>query len=101
VLPVHCLNQLLMSLPRMIQAALQRSHADPSLRLVHPMPRFGAERGECDAAGLLQYILTLETAAGFAVSFPATEGRLAELANAVVDDVVGVEPVSAVAYLNY
>jgi hypothetical protein len=37
VLPLESLNQLLMTLPKMVQMALQRSHADDSLRLVHAL----------------------------------------------------------------
>jgi hypothetical protein len=85
---------------RRTQAALQRGHSHPSLRPVHPVTLSDVAQGECDADGTLQYILTLETAGGFAVSFSAPRGRLSELAQAVADVAVAAELVPAVAHLN-
>lgn len=87
VLPTDCLSQLLMTLPRMVQAALRASHGDASLRLVHPLAGFRFEAGEADAAGRQQFILTLETGDGFSVAFCAPEPLLASVAQSISDDI--------------
>ncbi len=43
ILPAQCLNQLLMTVPRMIETALRNSQGDKSLRYVHPMESFTLE----------------------------------------------------------
>ena len=86
VLPLGCVTQLLMTLPQLIQRALQRSHGDASLRLVHPLSGYTLERGLRDGDGQ-QYILTLQTEGGFGVSFAAREGSLSMLAHGLTADV--------------
>ncbi len=88
VLPTACLNQLLMSLPRMVEAALRNGHGDDSLRVVHPLDRYKIELGESTADGTQQYILTLETGGGFAVSFVASAELLASFARSIFGDVL-------------
>jgi hypothetical protein len=65
VLPFDALTGLLMTLPRMLQTALDTRFADGSLRFVQQLNRWVLEQAECDA-GL---ILTLATRDGFEVAF--------------------------------
>jgi hypothetical protein len=88
ILPTECLTQLLMSLPGMVQKALRNRHGDDSLRLAHPLESFNVEVGETSATGTRQYILTLATAGGFAVSFSGSDSDLASLGGAISSDVV-------------
>ena len=87
VLPTDCLTQLLMSLPGMVQKALRNRHGDDSLRLAHPLEGFNVEVGEASASGTPQYILTLSTSGGFAVSFSGSDSDLASLGGAICSDV--------------
>ncbi len=88
VLPTQCLTQLLMSLPDMVQKALRNRHGDDSLRLAHPLESFNVELGEPSPAGTPQYILTLATSGGFAVSFSGSHSDLASLGGAICGDIV-------------
>ena len=87
-LPTDCLTQLLMSLPGMVQKALRNRSGDDSLRLAHPLESFHVELGETSGSGARQYILTLSTAGGFAVSFSGSDTDLASLGGAICNDVV-------------
>ena len=87
VLPSTCVNQLLMTLPRMVQTALRASHGDDSLRLVYPLEHFTLEMGEIDAQGERQFILTLKTGGGFSVAFSAAAQSLACLGRSIIHDV--------------
>jgi hypothetical protein len=87
VLPTDCLTQLLMSLPGMVQKALRNRHGDDSLRLAHPLDSFNVEAGEALASGARQYILTLCTSGGFAVSFSGSDTDLASLVGAISSNV--------------
>jgi hypothetical protein len=88
VLPTDCLTQLLMSLPGMVQKALRNRHGDDSLRVAHPLDSFNVEAGEALASGARQYILTLCTSGGFAVSFSGSDTALASLVGAISSNVV-------------
>ena len=88
VLPTACVNQLLMSLPRMVQTALRNAHGDDSLRVAHPIESYRIELGEPSAAGVPQFILTLETSGGFAVSFAASGELLGGVARSIFGDVL-------------
>jgi hypothetical protein len=88
VLPTDSLTQLLMSLPEMVQKALRNRHGDDSLRLAHPLESFNVEAGEASASGSRQYILTLSTSGGFAVSFSGSATDLASLGSAIRSDVL-------------
>jgi hypothetical protein len=92
VLPTDCLTQLLMSLPAMVQKALRNRHGDDSLRLAHPLESFDVEAGEALASGSRQYILTLCTSGGFAVSFSGSDTDLASLVGAISSHVVPLSP---------
>lgn len=87
-LPTLCLNQLLMTLPHIIQAALRRSRNDAGLRLAHPLERYRFEQGERNAAGEMRYILTLYTDKDFHVSFAVSQDLLASIAYSIVEDVI-------------
>lgn len=87
VLPTDCLTQLLMSLPGMVQKALRNRHGDDSMRLAHPLESFNVEVGETPASGTPQYILTLCTAGGFAVSFSGSGSDFASLGGAITSDI--------------
>jgi hypothetical protein len=65
VLPFDALTGLLMTLPRMLQTALDARFADGSLRFVQRLGRWALEQAESDA-GL---ILKLGTRNGFEVAF--------------------------------
>ena len=87
VLPTDCLTQLLMSLPGMVQKALRNRHGDDAVRFAHPLESFNVEVGETSASGTPQYILTLCTSGGFAVSFSGSDSDLASLGRAICSDV--------------
>jgi hypothetical protein len=87
VLPAQCLNQLLMSIPKMIQKAIQNRYKDDALRLVYALKEFNVELGETNTAGVDQFILTLATAEGFSVSFSASEQQLTSMGATIAEDV--------------
>ena len=79
VLSTDALRSLIMSLPRVMQQALQLRYRDPSLRLVYPLGPWRLE-ASTDPERLL---LTLSTTDGFEVTFSVpsdTLGRFAEAA---------------------
>ena len=88
VLPTGCVNQLLLTLPRIIQAALRRGRNDDSLRLAHPLERFEIEVGERNVEGEVHYILTLHTDRDFHVSFAAPKNLLGRMAFSIVEEVL-------------
>jgi hypothetical protein len=65
VLPFDALSSLLMTLPRMLQSALDARFPDGSLRVVQQLARWKLEQKAADD-GL---ILSLETRDGFEVAF--------------------------------
>ena len=88
VVPTECLNQLLMSVPRMIKTALRNRGGDDSLCLAHPLESYRIDLAEPDAGGAQQVILTLDTGGGFSVSFSVTTDTLVQLAQSISEDVV-------------
>jgi hypothetical protein len=64
-LPIECINQMLMTLPHVINRALRSRHRDNSFRLVFPLADWRLER----ISGDPRLILTLATDDGFEVSF--------------------------------
>ena len=76
-LPLEAISGLLMTLPRILQRALD-ARGDGSSRVVQPL---GAWRLE-QAAGDGRLILTLTTPDGFAVTFALAPGELAAMAEA-------------------
>jgi hypothetical protein len=69
VLPFDALTGLLMTLPRMLQSALDERFPDGSRRVVHPLGPWQLER----AAGDHGLILKLGTPDGFEVAFSMRE----------------------------
>jgi hypothetical protein len=67
--PIECLTSLIMTLPRMVTAAVQRQQKDPTLRVTFPLEQFEVEL----SPDLDTRILTLTTPDGFAVSFSLSE----------------------------
>src|ERR1700760_2355874 len=65
VLPFDTLTSLLMTLPRMLQTALDTRFSDGSLRLVQPLGTWRIEQAEA-TSGL---VLRLATPDGFEVAF--------------------------------
>lgn len=91
VLPSDCANQLMMSLPTMVETALRNSHGDDSLRLVHSLEGFNIElSAERNADGEAQLILTLQTGGGFRVSFVGSGDVLEGLARSIFGDALPV-----------
>ena len=87
ILPAACVNQLLMTLPRMVETALRNSHGDDSLRFVHPIESFSLELAEPKAGGEPQVILTIATGGGFKASFGASEEVMMRLGHSVIHDI--------------
>lgn len=87
-LPAACLNQLLMTLPKVIKMALQRNQQDQSLRLAYPMDGFRLELGEVGQDGVRRYLLTLETDGSFDITFAITNNLLGVVAQTIIDQVV-------------
>lgn len=87
-LPAECMNQLLMTLPRIIQMALRRNQQDDSLRLVYPMEAFRLEAGDVDEHGVQRYILTLQTQGQFEISFAIKDNALGRVAQTIIDQVM-------------
>jgi len=78
--PTDVLSSLIMTLPQMVTAAVQRSRNDPSARLVYPL---AGSRTEL-STDLSTRILTLMTPDGFTVSFAVSDDQFRELARSGV-----------------
>src|SRR5215470_5739717 len=87
ILPASCINQLLMTIPRMVETALRNSHGDDSLRFVHPIESFALELAGSDSGGQPRLILTIETGGGFKASFGAGEEVMIRLGQTLVHDI--------------
>lgn len=85
ILPATCLNQLLMTLPSMVQSALRKRHGNDSTRLVHSIDECTLESGDVDARGTQQLILTMITGGGFAASYSASPSTLASIARSILE----------------
>jgi hypothetical protein len=64
-LPIAVLSALMMTIPRMLQQALEARFADGSLRMIHELGEWRVER----AVGVDASILSLTTPDGFEVTF--------------------------------
>ncbi|HEY2526651.1 MAG TPA: hypothetical protein VGJ20_01685 [Xanthobacteraceae bacterium] len=69
--PTEVLSSLIITLPRMVTAAIQRRRNDPSARLVYPLAEATMEL----STDLSTRILTLTTPDGFAVAFAVSESQ--------------------------
>ncbi len=81
-LPTECLNELLMTLPRIASQARRARYNDSSLRLVFPATEWRVE-----SSGDRGVILTIGTGGGFEASFVFERGHLRSIADSVRDDV--------------
>ena len=88
VLPTLCANQLLVTLPRIIEAALRKSRQNDSLRLAHPLERFSVEPAGGDG-GDAKYILTMHTQGDSQVSYAANRDLLGSLVFSIAENVLG------------
>jgi hypothetical protein len=79
-LPTECLTMLLMTLPRIIQQAIQAQHRDPSQRLVYQLGSWKLEQAADDSL-----ILSLSTPDRFEVSFNLSPSEIERMAAAVAD----------------
>ncbi len=80
-LPSECLNELLMTLPRIVSQALRARYNDSSVRLVFP-----ATEWRLEASGDRRVILTIGTGGGFEASFVFDRDHLRDIADCVSDD---------------
>jgi hypothetical protein len=80
VLPFEALTGLLMTLPRMLQSALDERFPDGTLRVVHPLGLWRLEQAEGDN-GL---ILKLATKDGFEVAFAVPDEDAGSLGSALL-----------------
>src|SRR5262249_55888236 len=80
VLPFDVLSSLLMTLPRMLQSALNTRFADGSLRLVQRLSTWRIEQAETTSA----IILRLSTRDGFEVAFALNSGDADSLGAALL-----------------
>jgi hypothetical protein len=74
--PTDVLSSLIMTLPQMLTAAVQRRRNDPTARLVYPLAEFRAELSTDPST----HILTLKTPDGFTVSFAISDEQFEEIA---------------------
>jgi hypothetical protein len=87
VLPTPCLNQLLLTLPSIIEAALRRSRNNDSLCLAHRLQQFSLELSERSVDRAV-YILTLHTDRDFRVSFAVNADLLGSMAFSMAEQVL-------------
>jgi hypothetical protein len=74
--PSEVPSSLIMTLPRMVTAAVQRRRNDPSARLVYPLAESRTEL----STDLSTRILTFKSPDGFTVSFAVSDDQFRELA---------------------
>ncbi|MEJ0071611.1 MAG: hypothetical protein WDO24_25950 [Pseudomonadota bacterium] len=77
-LPTECLSILLMTLPRIIEQALQAKRRDPSQRLVYQLGSWKLEQAADDTL-----ILSLSTPDKFEVSFNLAPSEIERMAAAI------------------
>ena len=77
-LPIHCIQQLLMTLPRAASMAIRTKHGDDTLRLVFPLANWRLEKAAGTPEGL---ILTLNTPDGFEVAFSLEQDAIREMSS--------------------
>jgi hypothetical protein len=80
-LPTFCVEQLLMTLPRLLSKALQAQYRDGSMRVVFPLGNWRVEA----AAGSKDFILTMSTSDGFEVAFALSAPTIARMMSEVED----------------
>ena|SRR5690348_2155328 len=87
ILPADCLNQLLMTLPSMVQTALSKRSGNDRTRLVHSIDECRLETAELDDHGVRQLVLTLGTGGGFKACYAALADTLASIARFILDQI--------------
>jgi hypothetical protein len=80
VLPFEALTGLLMTLPRMLQSALNERFPDSTLRVVHPLGEWRLDQAEGDSG----VILKLGTRDGFEVAFAVPDQDADSLGTALL-----------------
>lgn len=79
-MPTTLISQLVMTLPRMAQAALEAQHNTDDLRIVFSSPGWRIEDSGPPAR---EFILTLRTEDGFEVSFAFTRKEFEEISRSI------------------
>ncbi len=87
-LPAATLNQLLMTLPKVIQEALRRNQGEEQLRLAYPMDAFSLELGDVGEDGIQRYLLTMKTDRAFEITFSLQDSLLGHVAQTIIDQVL-------------
>ena len=80
ILPMAALTGLLMTLPRILQTALDERFPDGTLRIVHPLGEWRLEQSEGDHGLILQ----LGTPDGFEVAFAVQDEDAGSLGSALL-----------------
>jgi len=81
VVPIASLQQLTLSMPKIMQEALCASYRDPTLRLVHAVASWVIER----ASDGRNWLLTFTTPDHFSISFAITDNDLNQLSTSLND----------------
>ena len=76
-------QQLLMTLPRLLSGALKAQHRDDSVRAVFPLGEWRLET----AAGSKDFILTLITSDGFEVAFSLSARAIVRIRSALAEHI--------------
>ena len=79
-LPLRQVGALAMTLPTMLQKALQTRYGDKSLRYVYPLASWTVEQ----STDQTQRVVTLQTTDGFSVCFAVPRERQSELGEALM-----------------
>ncbi|MBN8911381.1 MAG: hypothetical protein J0H65_04840 [Rhizobiales bacterium] len=79
--PVAALGNLVMTLPGIIEAALQRQFGDASFRYAYPVGSWSVEEAVDPGA----VIVTMRTVDGFGVSFSMGRGNAEKLGHSMAD----------------
>jgi hypothetical protein len=80
LLPADCLQQLLMTVPQMVDKSLQARFGDRTLRFALPLSGWRIEHAHAPDT----LLLAIETPDGFKVTFGLTEAISAELGKALL-----------------
>ena len=80
-IPFASLQQLTLSMPKIMQQTLRTCYQDPTLRLVHVVASWVVERASDGA----RWLLTFRTPDEFSISFAVTDGEMSRLAASLND----------------
>jgi len=90
IVPMDSLQQLTLTMPKMVAQLLQAACRDPALRLVHNVATWKIERGDDG-----QSIVTFETPDNFQASFALPSRDLANMAMTAARQETDLQPPSA------